>query len=145
MFVAGRNGENVMTVRAIVTDIEGTTSSIDFVHKVLFPYASRELPAFLRASHEHPEVATLLDDARNEAEEFDASLERAIEILLGWIEEDRKVTALKSIQGHAWRHGYERRDFTGHMYDDAVDRLRRWSKMGLTSTCIRAVRSAHRN
>ncbi len=30
-----------------------------------------------------------------------------------------------------WRHGYERGDFTGHVYDDAVDRLRRWSNKGI--------------
>ena len=120
-----------MTMKAIVTDIEGTTSSIDFVHKVLFPYATRELPDFVRSSYEHPEVAALLDDTRKEAEEFDASIERVIEILLAWINEDRKATSLKAIQGHVWRHGYERGDFTGHMYDDAVDRLRRWSNTGI--------------
>lgn len=120
-----------MTVKAIVTDIEGTTSSIDFVHKVLFPYASDALPDFVRSGHHHPEVSALLDEVRAEAEEFDASVDRLIEILLGWIDEDRKATSLKTLQGHIWRRGYERGDFTGHMYDDAVDRLRRWSKMGI--------------
>ena len=120
-----------MTVRAILADIEGTTSSIDFVHQVLFPYASRELPQFVQSSHEHPEVAALLDDVRSEAGDFDASVDRVIEILLGWISEDRKATSLKAIQGHVWRQGYERGDFTGHMYDDAVDRLRRWFQMGI--------------
>jgi enolase-phosphatase E1 len=120
-----------MTIKAIVTDIEGTTSSIDFVHEVLFPYATRELPGFVRSSHTHEEVATLLDDVRSEAEEFDASTDRVVEILLDWIREDRKATSLKALQGHVWRHGYERGDFTGHMYADAVDRLRRWSRMGI--------------
>lgn len=131
MPVAGNAGTAVMTVKAIVTDIEGTTSSIDFVHKILFPYAIRELPDFVRSSHEHPEVAALLDDARKEADEYDASTERVIEILLAWIEEDRKATSLKAMQGHVWRYGYEHGDFTGHMYDDAVDRLRRWSRVGI--------------
>ena len=120
-----------MSIKAIVTDIEGTTSSIDFVHKTLFPYATRKLPDFVRSSYEHPEIAALLDDARKEADEVDASIERVIEILLGWIREDRKATSLKFIQGHVWRHGYEHGDFTGHMYDDAVDRLRRWSQIGI--------------
>ena len=31
-------------VKAVVTDIEGTTSSIDFVHEVLFPYAAAASP-----------------------------------------------------------------------------------------------------
>ena len=120
-----------MTIKAIVTDIEGTTSSIDFVHKVLFPYASESLPDFVRSSHNHPEVSVLLDEVRAEAEEYDATIERLIEILLGWIGEDRKATSLKTLQGYIWRDGYERGDFTGHLYDDAADRLRRWSKMGI--------------
>ena len=34
-------------IRAIVTDIEGTTSDIRFVHDVLFPYARERLAAIL--------------------------------------------------------------------------------------------------
>lgn len=120
-----------MTIKAIVTDIEGTTSSIDFVHNVLFPYATRELPQFIRANHEHEEIGKLLDDVRSESKEYDASPERLVDILLQWISEDRKVTSLKALQGHVWRHGYERGDFTGHVYADAVDRLRRWSVRGI--------------
>jgi len=120
-----------MTVKAIVTDIEGTTSSIDFVHNVLFPYATRELPAFVRSNSAHPDIAALLDDVRGEADECDASVERVIEILLEWINQDRKATSLKALQGHVWRHGYEHGDFTGHIYADAVDRLRRWANAGI--------------
>ncbi len=41
----------VRGVRAVLTDIEGTTSSLAFVKDVLFPYARNSLPAFIR-SHE---------------------------------------------------------------------------------------------
>jgi enolase-phosphatase E1 len=131
MPVATGIGKTSMTVAAIVTDIEGTTSSLSFVHDVLFPYASRELPRYVRANHEHPDIARLVDDTRKEAGEVDAPIDRVIDILLGWIKEDRKATPLKALQGHVWRHGYENGDFTGHMYDDAVDRLRRWSALGI--------------
>jgi enolase-phosphatase E1 len=120
-----------MTIKAIVTDIEGTTSSIDFVHKILFPYAANALPGFIRASHAHPDIAVILDNVRAEAKEYDASLDRVVEILLTWIGEDRKATSLKALQGHIWRRGYENGDFTGHIYDDAADRLRRWSIRGI--------------
>ncbi len=120
-----------MTIKVIVTDIEGTTSSIAFVHDVLFPYASRELPEFVKECSEHPVIADLLNDVRREANEADATIDRIIEILQNWINADRKVTPLKELQGHVWRRGYERGDFTGHVYDDAADRLRRWSKLGL--------------
>jgi len=120
-----------MTTVAIVTDIEGTTTAISFVHDVLFPYASRELPAFVREHAEVPAIAALLDDVRREAAEPGADLDRVVEVLLGWIAADRKATALKSLQGHVWRRGYERGDFTGHVYADAADRLRRWSVSGI--------------
>ncbi len=116
-----------MTVEAIVTDIEGTTSSIDFVHEVLFPYASQHLPEFVRNSQSDPEILPTLDAVRSEAGEAGADIERVIAILLQWIDEDRKATALKSLQGLVWKHGYESGGFTGHMYEDATRKLREWS------------------
>lgn len=120
-----------MTVKAILTDIEGTTSSIDFVHEVLFPYARGHMPAFVRNSQSDPNIAPTLDAVRSEAGEADADIERVIEILLQWIEEDRKATPLKSLQGLIWKHGYESGGFTGHMYDDATRKLREWSAAGI--------------
>jgi enolase-phosphatase E1 len=52
------------------------------------------------------------------------------ELLLQWIADDRKVTALKALQGHIWKHGYKSGDFTGHMYGDAVEYLRQWRAAG---------------
>ena len=121
-----------MTVRVILTDIEGTTTSIDFVHQVLFPYASRMLPEFVRRHQHDDEVAEILQDARAAAGEPDASLDRLIETLQTWIAEDRKVTALKALQGHIWRHGYETGDFTGHVYEDAAACMRRWHADGIS-------------
>lgn len=120
-----------MTIEAIVTDIEGTTSSIDFVHDVLFPYASQQLPEFVRNSQADPEVAPILDAVRSEADEVDADIERVIAILLQWIDADRKATALKSLQGLIWKHGYESGGFSGHMYEDAVRKLREWFAAGI--------------
>ncbi|MEO0813365.1 MAG: acireductone synthase, partial [Myxococcota bacterium] len=68
-----------MGILAILTDIEGTTSSIEFVHNTLFPYASRALPDFIRKHGDaHKE---LLDAVRDEAGEKDADQGRVIEIL----------------------------------------------------------------
>ena len=120
-----------MTVRAIVTDIEGTTSSIDFVHEVLFPYTSEHMPEFVRDHRSDPAVVPILDAVRTEAGEAAAGIDRVIEILLQWIDEDRKVTSLKSLQGQIWKHGYESGAFTGHMYEDAVTRLRAWATAGI--------------
>lgn len=99
-------------IRAILTDIEGTTSSISFVTETLFPYARARLR---RHVARHPE------DARGVP----------VETLERWIEEDRKDPVLKAIQGRIWREGYERGELKGHIYQDAVEALRRWRSAGL--------------
>jgi enolase-phosphatase E1 len=120
-----------MKIDAIVTDIEGTTSSIEFVHKVLFPYASRKLPEYVRQNQKDPDVAELIADTRKQANKPDADIESVIEALLEWIDADKKIPALKTLQGLVWKHGYECGDFTGHIYDDAVQCLGQWSESGI--------------
>ncbi|MDH5215247.1 MAG: acireductone synthase [Gammaproteobacteria bacterium] len=120
-----------MSVRAIVMDIEGTTSSIDFVHKVLFPYAARELPDFVRSHSSDREVLQLLDEARIEAGEASANTERVIEILAKWIEQDRKAGSLKALQGLVWESGYRDGDFTGHVYPDVAPNMKNWVENGI--------------
>lgn len=117
-------------IRAILTDIEGTTSSIAFVHDVLFPYALRELDAFVRAHGHEPEVRRWLDAAALDIGGVVAD-ECIVEILQGWIREDRKHPALKALQGMLWKDGYERGEYRGHVYPDAVAALRRWHADGL--------------
>ena len=113
----------------ILTDIEGTAGSISFVREVLFPYARRELPRFVREHGKEPEVRRWLDQV---ATEHGAMCDDAVivEVLQGWIDEDRKHTALKALQGLMWTEGYRRADFTAHVYPDAVDGLRRWHAAG---------------
>lgn len=108
----------VRGVHAIVTDIEGTTSSIAFVHDVLFPYARARLDAFAAA---HPaEADPLVAEAGGLA------------VLHRWMDEDRKATPLKTLQGLIWREGYLSGDLKGHVYPDAAKSLRRWRAQGLT-------------
>ena len=120
-----------INISAIVTDIEGTTSSIDFVHKELFPYASRELPAFVRAHQQDEAVASQLKAVRQLLAKPDADVEQLIETLLKWIRDDNKATPLKALQGLVWAHGYESGAFTGHVYDDAVSNLKKWAAQGI--------------
>ena len=94
--------------RAILTDIEGTTSSLAFVHDVLFPYARARLPAYVA--------------------EHGGDLAQ----LLAWMDADAKVTELKDIQGRIWAAGYAAGELQGHVYPDATAALRRWHADGLT-------------
>lgn len=114
-------------VRAVITDIEGTTSDIAFVHDVLFPYAHEHLPPFVRANADEPTIAALIEDVRIEADEPDADLDRVVAILERWMDEDRKATPLKTLQGLVWEKGYSEGDFTGHVYEDAVAALQAWA------------------
>lgn len=119
-----------MSIRAILTDIEGTTSSIDFVHQTLFPYARAHLRHFLRAHARRPEVAVYLY-AVAEAEGRQLTLEDAADVLERWIAEDRKATPLKALQGMIWAEGYAAGELKGHVYPDTPDYLRRWHEQGL--------------
>ena len=111
----------------ILTDIEGTTSSISFVKDVLFPYARRALPGFVRERGAEPEVRRWLDLAAVDAGGVcqDAVL---AEVLQGWIDEDRKHPALKALQGMIWQQGYADAVYQAHVYDDAVHALREWHR-----------------
>ena len=116
--------------RAILTDIEGTTSSISFVKDVLFPYARRALPAFVQSRAKDPAVRKWLDvvATENGAVCNDAMI---AEVLQGWIDQDRKHTALKALQGMLWAEGYRHGDFTAHIYPDAAAALREWQAAGM--------------
>lgn len=119
-----------MPIKAILTDIEGTTSAVSFVFDVLFPYAAKHLPAFVRQHAERADVAEQLAAVRRDSNEPDADVERVIEILLGWIAEDRKATPLKALQGMVWEQGYQAGQLKGHVYPDAVEALQRWHRDG---------------
>jgi enolase-phosphatase E1 len=116
--------------KAILTDIEGTTSSLSFVKDVLFPYSRARLAEYVRVHRDNPEVRHCLDDVRAIA---GAALtdQQVVDQLLRWIDEDRKVTPLKALQGMIWQAGYESGAYTGHMYEDAVNNLRAWRERGI--------------
>lgn len=115
----------------ILTDIEGTTSSIAFVRDVLFPYARERMRGFIAEHGTDPEVRRWLDDI---AIAIGAPCDDRLiaETLEGWIDQDRKHTGLKALQGLLWREGYERGDYRAHFYADAAAALRAWHAQGNT-------------
>lgn len=117
-------------IEAIITDIEGTTSSIAFVHEVLFPYARAHLPGFVATHGQEPAVRAELDAAKREAGYPTMSDEAVVSFLCRWIDEDRKTTSLKALQGMIWAEGYRAGGFQGHIYDDAAAALRQWQGAG---------------
>lgn len=117
-------------ITAIVTDIEGTTSSLSFVKDVLFPYARRRLAAFVGQHADDPAVRAQIN-ATAEATGRPLTDTEAIAQLLQWIDEDRKVTPLKALQGMIWEDGYRSGAYRAHLYPDVAGALRRWKARGL--------------
>jgi len=118
-------------IRAIVTDIEGTTSDIRFVHDVLFPYARERLAALVKSQQYAEPVKTILDNLREEIDQPAATAQELTEVLLTFMNEDRKSTALKALQGIIWQEGYLHGDFTGHLYPDVLPALEKWKSQSI--------------
>lgn len=116
--------------QAILTDIEGTTSSIAFVHETLFPYARKHMADFLQAHADEPTVREQIDAVSAEAG-GGLCLEMVVQTLQDWIDADKKATPLKALQGMIWREGYASGELQGHVYPDAVAALRAWHARGL--------------
>lgn len=121
-------------MKYILTDIEGTTTSISFVHEVLFPYAAQKLKTFVLNSLNHKDVAEALSQTKKTALEEDQkklSDEEACELLLHWIKVDRKHPALKNLQGFIWEQGYACGEIKGHVYEDVPKALNDWKSQGV--------------
>jgi enolase-phosphatase E1 len=118
-------------IEAVVTDIEGTTSPIAFVHEVLFPYARAHLADYVKRQAQTPDVQAVFADVR--ALESDPALDEdaIVSLLLKWIAEDRKAKPLKTLQGMIWEEGYASGAFAPAVYDDAAAKLREWHQAGL--------------
>ncbi len=110
-------------IKAILTDIEGTTSSISFVADVLFPYARDRLASYCAA---HPAATAPILAEVQAIEPGDP-----IVTMTRWIDEDRKITPLKTLQGMIWDGGFREGAFKGHIYPDAAAALRRWHATGV--------------
>lgn len=123
-------------------DIEGTTTSIRFVYEVLFPYARQNLADFLNNNAENPDVVADIALVRQQAdadraEGTDAPAvpegappAAALDNLRWQMDNDRKTTGLKSLQGKIWRAGYVDGSIRGHVYDDVPAAMRRLQAAG---------------
>lgn len=127
---------------AFLLDVEGTTTPIDFVTRVLFPHARERMAAYLARHFEESETT---DDVRGLHEEHgrDTALGRnpppwtstpsaAARYALWLMDEDRKVTALKALQGRIWEEGFLGGQLEGVVYEDVPRAFARWHQAGRT-------------
>lgn len=129
-------------VKLLLLDIEGTTTPVDFVTKVLFPYARRHVDAFLNAhwneadlradvqglaAERARDLARGLNPPAFESDESPAPVVRYVHWLM---DQDRKSTSLKSLQGKIWEAGYRSGELHGEVYDDVPRAFERWRSQG---------------
>eukprot|EP00127_Corallochytrium_limacisporum_P002834 Clim_evm13s142 gene=Clim_evmTU13s142 len=125
-----------VSIKAVIFDIEGTTTSISFVHDGLFPYVRERLEQYLKDNWESDDMKKIVQDLAKlreaEAKDFDSvpalSAEdpdqKSVKAYVLWLmDADRKVGPLKTLQGHMWKDGYEDGSLKGHLYEDSYQCL----------------------
>ncbi|KAI8804297.1 2,3-diketo-5-methylthio-1-phosphopentane phosphatase [Cladochytrium replicatum] len=133
-----------MKIKYVVLDIEGTMTSISFVHDVLFPYVANNVESFLQDNWDKPETQQHVNALRSQAKQdvvdglsgvvpiVEGDKSEVLASLLGNIRWqmaiDRKIGALKGFQGYMWRGGFESGAMQGDVYDDVVPALKQWTE-----------------
>jgi enolase-phosphatase E1 len=120
--------------RAILLDIEGTTTPIAFVHEVLFSYAREHVKEFLanNADEARSDITRLREEQAmdvSNGEQPPPEIEAYVEWLIA---RDRKSTGLKSLQGKIWRQGYLDGSLKSQVYADVAPAFARWRAQGLS-------------
>ncbi len=120
----------------ILTDIEGTTTSISFVHDILFPYSFERIEDFLCKNKDSLEISKIIARIKEEQSVLNSSsqmstLEDVILFLKDLITKDVKYGPLKEIQGLIWKEGYQRGAYQGHIYPDVKPSIEDWQRNGI--------------
>eukprot|EP01112_Ceratiomyxa_fruticulosa_P014643 TRINITY_DN4211_c0_g1_i2.p1 TRINITY_DN4211_c0_g1~~TRINITY_DN4211_c0_g1_i2.p1 ORF type:complete len:261 (-),score=53.47 TRINITY_DN4211_c0_g1_i2:217-999(-) len=133
---------------AVILDIEGTTTSISFVTETLFPYVRRELRNYLDNEWKSPSLQSDIQLLKNlatedikkgvegvpdivDSEDIELIKQSVIKNVVWQMDQDRKSTALKSLQGHMWSKGYESKELVGHIFEDVPVALKHWNDRGI--------------
>lgn len=120
-----------MTIRAILTDIEGAAGPRAFVGETLLPYAQENLGSFIAAHAEDEDIEEALEEAGRLMGGFSLNVAEAVALLQRWMKQGRNPTPLKIIQGRIWQQGYEAGAFAPALYPDVAPSLRAWKNAGL--------------
>jgi enolase-phosphatase E1 len=133
-------------MQAILLDVEGTTTPIEFVHQGLFSFARARLGDHLRDHLDEADVQDGVRELRDQREDDERAgldpppwrdddvahgLESATRYCLWLIAADRKVPALKALQGRVWEVGYLSGELRGELYPDVASALARWHAGGM--------------
>ena len=122
-------------------DIEGTTSSIDFVHQTMFPFARERVANFVRSNRDSEllngcveQLAKDLDQPSVESwlgGDAETNEQTIIDAVIDMIDDDVKATGLKQLQGIIWKEGFHSGELVAHLYPDSAPAMQRWKNTGL--------------
>ncbi|TMW52689.1 hypothetical protein DOY81_002212, partial [Sarcophaga bullata] len=131
-------------VKVILTDIEGTTTSISFVKDILFPYAKEHTENYLRETCHTPEIQAIIKELMvlPEYKYFlnsenisgggdDSNVPQISQFVNYLIDKDLKLGPLKTLQGFVWAQGYSSGKLKGHVYADVPEAFKRWHDAGI--------------
>jgi enolase-phosphatase E1 len=134
----------LVAVRGVLLDIEGTTSSISFVHDVMFPYVRQHLAQYLDRHWSDSGLDQVRQQlARDDgADDWQAWLERqqaepaqgrslAEQQVLKLMDGDVKATGLKTLQGLIWDSGFRSGALKSHVYPDVLPAIALWREQGI--------------
>ncbi|WP_367131762.1 acireductone synthase [Saccharothrix sp. HUAS TT1] len=113
----------------VVLDIEGTLSATDQVLVTLYDYARPRLGPWIDGHADDPAVVEAVAQVR-ELSGVDGGTDELVRVLHGWMDADRKVTPLKTLQGLIWQRGYADGDLVAEFFPDVVPALRAWEADG---------------
>lgn len=126
-------------IKVVLLDIEGTTTPIDFVYQVLFPYAHQHLAAYLSAhwNEAQSELPQLQIEHAADVQQglqpptLDTSQPASVVAYLHWLmAQDRKATPLKSLQGKVWEAGYRKGALKSQLFADVPRAFALWQEQG---------------
>ena len=123
---------SALPARALLLDIEGTTTPIAFVYQVLFPYARAHTAEYLarnRDSADCREAVALLRNETGAAQDLNPA--QVLDYVFSLMDRDKKSPGLKALQGLIWQDGYKSGELRGQVYPDVAPAFERWRARGL--------------
>ena len=124
-------------IRSILCDIEGTTTSLAFAREVLFPISYENMQSFVQQNLHSERLQRDLGEVRREMAIRTQKnpelipLTDVIQQLKDWIQQDRKIGVLKSIQGQIWKDSFESGQIRSHIYPDVPVQFKKWTDLGI--------------
>ncbi|CAE1256558.1 mtnC [Acanthosepion pharaonis] len=136
-------------IKALLVDIEGTTTPISFIKETLFPYITNNLESFLEKHFDEvncqADIQLLRQLAKKDKEanvdgvmeipDTDADKDTIMKAVIAnvkWqMSQDRKCQELKQLQGHIWKEAYKQGTIKGVLFSDVVPTLRQMVDDGI--------------